>query len=131
MHTLDHVALAVSDLDAAIAFYVEKLGLRLQFKEVDESHHEAFAFLELEGGNLELLQPLDEKNRPKPVAQTPVTEPYCPHVAIKTDDMDGLVGMLHEKDIPILKGPMEIPGSVRWIYFQDPDNNVLEYVQWL
>ncbi|MCZ6792378.1 MAG: VOC family protein, partial [Planctomycetota bacterium] len=57
MARLDHVAVRVSDLDAATAFYTEKLGLKLLFRKVDETQHEAFAFLELEGGNLELLQP--------------------------------------------------------------------------
>ena len=34
---LDHVAVRVSDLDAAIAFYANKLGLKLLFKEIDET----------------------------------------------------------------------------------------------
>ena len=28
-------------------------------------------------------------------------------------------------------GPNEIPGSERWLYFMDPDYNVLEYIVWL
>ena len=39
--------------------------------------------------------------------------------------------MLNEKRIPILKGPLEIQGQVRWMYLADPDNNILEFVQWL
>ncbi len=128
---LDHVAVRVADIDAAIAFYAEKLGLKLMFKEVDEAHHEAFAFLELEGGNIELLQLLDEQNRPRPYSAPPIQEPYCPHVAIGTADLDGLIADLERQSVEIVKGPMEIPGSVRWLYARDPDNNIIEFVQWL
>ena len=67
----------------AIRFYTETLGLKLLLSKVDSAHHEAFAFLELEGGNLELLQKLDENDQPIPrIAPDPVT-PYCPHLALR------------------------------------------------
>ena len=127
----DHFAFRVADMDAAIAFYTEKLGLKLMFNKVDEEHHEAFAFLELEGGNLELLQMLEESNQPVPVDTPPPQPPYTPHLAIATEDLDALVKMLEAKGIALLKGPLEIPGQVRWLYLSDPDNNVIEFVQWL
>jgi len=131
MPKADHFAFAVSDLDRAIAFYRDALGLPLMFRRLDEEHHEAFAFLELEGGNLELLQALDEQNRPVPFQAPPLREPYCPHLALSAADLDALCVRLREHGIPLLKGPLEIPGSVRWLYLADPDNNVIEFVQWL
>jgi len=127
----DHFAFRVSDMDAAIAFYTDKLGLKLMFRELDEGHHEAFAFLELDGGNLELLQMLDESNRPIPRDYPAPAPPYTPHLAIETENLDALADALRTKGIAILKGPLEIPGQVRWLYLSDPDNNVLEFVQWL
>ena len=131
MWSQDHVAFRVSDMDAAFAFYTEALGMNLMFRRVDEEHHEAFAFLELDGGNLELLQSLDERNRPVAWRQAAPVPPYCPHLALKTDDLDAVCRMLERRGIPILNGPLEIPGSVRWMYICDPDQNVLEFVQWL
>lgn len=131
MTRADHFAFSVSDLDRSIRFYSETLGLKLLFRKLDEEHHEAFAFFELEGGNLELLQALDEANRPLVRAPKPVEPPYCPHFAIGVADLDAVVERLRERRIPLLKGPLEIPGSVRWLYIADPDNNVLEFVQWL
>ncbi len=129
MYRLDHVALQVRDLEASIAFYRNSLGLKLLFSKVDEAHGEAFAFLELEGGNLELLQALgDGETAAAPPAPR---KPYCPHVALVTEDMDACVAELQQKGVPIVDGPLEIPGSVRWLYIADPDNNVLEFVQWL
>jgi catechol 2,3-dioxygenase-like lactoylglutathione lyase family enzyme len=131
MHRLDHVALRVADLDRAITFYRDKIGLSLMFSEVDPEHHEAFAFLELEGGNLELLQLLDDGNQPLPFTQPAPAPPWCPHVALGVADLDALMGTLAENGLALLKGPLEIPGKVRWLYLADPDNNVLEFVQWL
>jgi catechol 2,3-dioxygenase-like lactoylglutathione lyase family enzyme len=128
---LDHVALRVSDLDASIRFYSERLNLTLMFKEVDREHHEAFAFLELNGGNLELLQLLDGDNRPLPYSSTVPEPPYCPHIAIGVSDVNEMIDNLTKSGTKLLKGPLEIPGKVRWCYFSDPDNNVIEFVEWL
>jgi catechol 2,3-dioxygenase-like lactoylglutathione lyase family enzyme len=131
MPKLDHVAVRVSDLDSAISFYTDKLGLKLLFRKFDEIHHEAFCFLELEGANLELLQSLDDQNRPQPFSPPPIREPYCPHFAIATDDLASLITEWRQDGIPIVKGPLEISDKVRWIYIHDPDNNVIEFVHWL
>lgn len=129
MYSADHIAFAVSDLDRAIAFYTTVLGLELLSRERDEEHGEEFAFLRVEGANLELLRTLGDAGadgvprEPKP--------PYCPHFALATDDINGLVANLRHRNLPVLKGPMEIPGRVRWLYVADPDGNVIEFVQWL
>jgi catechol 2,3-dioxygenase-like lactoylglutathione lyase family enzyme len=128
---LDHAAFRVADLDRAINFYTGVFGLRLMFRQEDPDHHEAFAFLEVEGGNLELLQCLDEQNRPVPYDPPKVEPPFTPHLAMKAENLDQLVATLQEKGIPIVKGPLEIPGQVKWLYLTDPDQNVLEFVQWL
>ncbi len=128
---LDHVALGVSDLDAAVQFYTHKLGLKFMFRELDEQQHEAFAFLELEGGNLELLQGLSEDNRPLPYERPEIKPPYCPHVALGTDDLAGILDLAKAHEIPIVGGPFEIAGQVKWLYLSDLDNHVIEFVQWL
>jgi lactoylglutathione lyase len=126
----DHFAFQVADLDAAIKFYTEVLGLELVLRELNQVHHEAIAFLELDGGNLELLQALDEDNEPVAFEKPAIQPPYCPHLALKTENMERLVEKLIEKSIPIVTGPLEAEG-VKWVYISDPDNNVIEFVQWL
>lgn len=127
----DHVAFRVSDMEAALRFYEETVGLKRLSCQTDEEHHERFAFLELGGGNLELLQYLDESNRPLPYVKPVVEAPYCPHLALRVDDLDALGRQLAARGAAIVKGPLEIPGQVRWLYIADPDNNILEFVQWL
>jgi lactoylglutathione lyase len=121
----DHVALPVSDMDAAIQFYADKLGLKFLSREVDPVHQEEFSFLELEGGNLELL-----KNLAEPHALPDIKPPYCPHLALATDDLAETLTMVEQNGIRLIKGPLKIEGKVTWLYVADPDNNVIEFVQW-
>lgn len=125
----DHFALEVSSMDKAIEFYAGILQLKLVSRDVCEDEGTEYAFLELGKVNLELVRLLTRDDVPSPNVRR--EEPYCPHLALRTDDMDQTLLMLKEKQIPILEGPYEIAGVVKWVYFTDPDNNVLEFVQWL
>jgi len=121
----DHTAFRVSDLDAAIRFYTESLGLRLLFRNVNQEQHEAYAFLQLKGGNLELIQTLNATYlKPK------IEPPYCPHFALETEDMEKVLEMVEARGIHLVKGPLKIPGEEQWLYLSDPDNNVIEYIEW-
>jgi lactoylglutathione lyase len=122
----DHMAFEVSNMDQSIEFYTQALGLRLLFREVNPEEQEDYAFMELTGGNLELLQWLGGEPFVKPT----IKPPYCPHLAITSEDMNRTLQLIEENHIPVIKGPLENAGS-KWIYISDPDNNVIEYVQWL
>jgi len=122
----DHGAFRVRNLEDAIRFYTEKLGFKLLFKNQSEQYGEKGAFLEYNGARLELLETIGSTYQP-----VMPERPYCPHLCFETDDMDGVIQMLRENNIQILDGPNEIPGSERWLYFLDPDLNVLEYIIWL
>jgi lactoylglutathione lyase len=121
----DHVALPVSDMEAALQFYGEKLGLKFMFREVDPVEQEDFAYFELEGGNLELLKSLAH-----PFDKPDIKPPYCPHLALATSDMNATLRLIQERGLRLIKGPLKIEGKVTWLYIADPDNNVIEFVQW-
>jgi hypothetical protein len=40
------------------------------------------------------------------------------------------VAHLKDAEVAIVRGPLEIEGEETWVYFCDPDNNILEYIQW-
>ncbi len=126
MLRLDHVALPVSDMDAALRFYGEVLGLKFLFREIDPVEQEDFAFFELEGGNLELL-----KSLAYPFEKPDIRAPYTPHFALTTTDMNATLDMIRAQGLHLIKGPLLIEGKVTWLYLADPDNNVIEFVQWL
>ncbi len=126
MLRLDHVAVPVSDMEAALQFYGEKLGLKFMFREVDPVEQEDFAYVEVEGGNLELLKSLAH-----PFDRPDIKPPYCPHLALRTSDMEATLRLIQERGLRLIKGPLKIAGKVTWLYIADPDNNVIEFVQWL
>ena len=59
---LDHLGIAVPDLDAALAFWQGALGLSLEGVEVVESEGVRTAFLDVGDAKIELLEPLDESS---------------------------------------------------------------------
>lgn len=126
MPKLDHIALEVSDMDRAIAFYTTNLGFSFVSKAVNREQQESFCYLESEGTRLELICDLRKKagGRKKP------QRPFCPHVCFQTDNLTAAVDDLAAQGIEILHGPLEIRGEAAWVYFSDPDGNVLEYIEW-
>src|SRR3990170_1761649 len=126
MGVFDHVAFQVSDMEAAIQFYVGKLGFSQSFRGVNEEQGEEYAFFTCGDLRLELIRDLNQTGfaRPEP------NPPYCPHLALETEDMQQTLARLEQAGVPILRGPLEVPGEETWVYFADPDNNVLEYIQW-
>jgi lactoylglutathione lyase len=126
MPKLDHIALEVSSLDRAIEFYTEQLGFALKSRATNDEQQEEYCFLESEGTCLELISDLQKTVREERVFQ----RPYCPHICFATVDMDKTLKELKARDIEIIRGPFEIPGEETWVYFADPDGNVLEYIEW-
>ncbi len=61
---IDHVGIAVPDLDAAIAFYEEKYGMRMAHRETNEEQGVQEAMMEVGDSTscIQLLAPLDENS---------------------------------------------------------------------
>lgn len=125
MPNLDHVALEVSNMDASIKFYTEKLGFNFVSRAVDNKEEEEYCYLESDGFSLELL--LDQRKDHKD--KKSISRPFCPHVCFSTKDMKKTIRDLKAKEIQIVHGPLIIEGEATWVYFADLDNNVLEYIQ--
>ncbi len=123
----DHMAFEVGDLERAVTFYVERLQFRESWRHRNEEEREECVFLERGNVKLELLARLDGGFHRPPTPETP----YCPHLAIGVGDLDGEVEQLKSGGIDLLRGPLEVAGKVRWLYFADPDHNVIELVEWL
>jgi catechol 2,3-dioxygenase-like lactoylglutathione lyase family enzyme len=123
--SFDHVAFQVSDMDSSISFYTQKLGFKLNFRSTNEEEKEEYTFLEYGNARLELIKNLKEEYK-KPE----IKKPYCPHLCLEVENMKQSVEILKKNNIYIIRGPLEIKDEETWVYFSDPDNNVLEYIQW-
>lgn len=81
---LDHLGVAVEDLEAGVRFYHELLGLPLLYREEVESDLVRVAVLDLGFGHLELLEPTGEES---PVAKFLAKRgPGIHHVALAVQD---------------------------------------------
>lgn len=121
----DHAAFQVSDMNSSIDFYTQKLGFKLNFRSVNQEEQEEYAFLEYGDVRLELIRDLTGEYR-KPE----IRKPYCPHFCLEVKDMKSSVDQLKNQNINIIGEPFEIKDEETWVYFSDPDNNILEYIQW-
>jgi methylmalonyl-CoA epimerase len=61
LSTIDHIGVAVEDIDAALALYRDALGMPLVHRETVESQGVDAALLDVGDGHIELLQPLSEE----------------------------------------------------------------------
>lgn len=121
----DHAALQVKNMDTAIAFYTEKLGFSLNNRAINEEEQEEYAFISAGDVRIELIMDLVNDYELKPLKK-----PYCPHLCMEVEDMNDALEGLEAMKINIVKGPLKIENEETWVYFSDPDNNVLEYIQW-
>jgi catechol 2,3-dioxygenase-like lactoylglutathione lyase family enzyme len=124
MHA-DHCGFQVRSLEAAIRFYTEKLGFTLDTQAVNEAEQEAYALLSRGTARLELIQDLVNE-----FVLPPIRKPFCPHYCLEVGDLEQAVAELRARGIPIVKGPLHIEQEETWVYFADPDHNILEYIQW-
>lgn len=61
MERVDHIGIAVRDLDERITYYTETLGLKLLKVEEVESQQVRVAFIDAGNVKIELLEPMSEK----------------------------------------------------------------------
>lgn len=122
----DHCAFQVSDVERAIAFYTKVMRFKLLSIDVSEQHHIKYAFLEIDGAKIELLEDLNGN-----FTMPQISEPFCPHYCIEVDDMDAAVDHLKANGVKILSGPTACADDEILVYFNDQDGNVIEYIQWL
>lgn len=102
---LDHVGVAVQDLDAAVAFYRETFGMDLLHEEVntDQGVREAMMGVgprEAPHSCLQLLAPLTEES---PIARfLERNGPGVQQVAYRVDDVERVCAVLRERGLRLL-----------------------------
>jgi methylmalonyl-CoA/ethylmalonyl-CoA epimerase len=83
--SIDHIGVAVADLDAAIALHRDTFGMPLVHRETVASHGVEAALLDAGASHLELLAPLGDDT---PVGRFLATRgPGLHHLAYRVDDI--------------------------------------------
>jgi methylmalonyl-CoA/ethylmalonyl-CoA epimerase len=83
---IDHVGVAVEDLDEAIELYTKRLGMPLQHRETVEEQGVEAVLVGVGGSHVELLRPLGPETAVGRFLQR--NGPGMHHVAYGTDDID-------------------------------------------
>jgi methylmalonyl-CoA/ethylmalonyl-CoA epimerase len=97
---IDHVGVAVEDLDAALALYRGSLGLPLAHRETVEEQGVDAALLDVGDGHVELLAPLGPDT---PVGKFLARKgPGLHHVAYAVDDVEAELARLREAGLRLI-----------------------------
>jgi methylmalonyl-CoA/ethylmalonyl-CoA epimerase len=99
---IDHVGMAVPDLDEAIAFYRDTFGMTLAHEEVNEEQgvREAMMAVGPSGSHVQLLAPLSEESTiAKFIGRN---GPGCQQVAYRVTDVEQVSAILRERGVRML-----------------------------
>jgi methylmalonyl-CoA/ethylmalonyl-CoA epimerase len=83
---IDHIGVAVDDLDGAIELYRERFGMREQHRETISAFDVEAVLLEVGDGHVELLKPLSAESGIGKFLER--NGPGLHHVAYQTSDID-------------------------------------------
>jgi catechol 2,3-dioxygenase-like lactoylglutathione lyase family enzyme len=143
---VDSVAITVSDLDKALAFYTGVLPFELvsRTEVAGEAYERLFgvfglraeiALLRLGGEKIQLIDYLAPAGRPIPV-DSKSNDEWFQHIAIIVRDMDAAYTLLRAHKVQhASSGPQTLPawnpnaGGIKAFYFKDPDGHNLEILQ--
>ena len=99
---IDHVGIAVRDLDEAIAFYRDAFGMEVQHQETNEEQgvREAMIAVGDSGSCLQLLAPLDESSTIAKFLDR--SGPGLQQLAYRVTDVDRVCAVLRERGLRLL-----------------------------
>ncbi|SDD72594.1 methylmalonyl-CoA epimerase [Nocardioides lianchengensis] len=99
---IDHVGMAVPDLDEAIAFYRDVFGMTLAHQEVNEEQgvREAMMAVGDSGSSVQLLAPIDETSTIATFIGR--NGPGCQQVAYRVEDVEQVSAILRERGVRLL-----------------------------
>ena len=97
---IDHIGVAVEDLDEAVALYEERLGMPLQHRETVEEQGVEAVLLGVGEGHVELLRPLGPDTAVgKFLARS---GPGLHHVAYGTDDIQSAIDAARDAGLRLI-----------------------------
>jgi methylmalonyl-CoA/ethylmalonyl-CoA epimerase len=97
---IDHIGVAVEDLDGAVALYRDRLGMREQHRETVEEQGVDAVLLEIGEGHVELLAPLGPDTAVGRFLER--SGPGLHHVAYQTEDIDSALDSVREAGMRLI-----------------------------
>jgi methylmalonyl-CoA/ethylmalonyl-CoA epimerase len=97
---INHIAVIVPELDTALSFWVDALGLTLDRTEDVPAEGVNVAFLPVGGSNVELLKPTTTDSGVARFLEK--RGPGIHHLCLEVDDIDATMERLREHDIQLI-----------------------------
>lgn len=97
---IDHVALVVEDIDAALAFWRDSLGLALDHIEQVPREKSAIAFLPVGGSEIELVQPTDPESGVAKYLEKRGAGMH--HLCLEVDDIEAALAQLQARGVQLI-----------------------------
>jgi methylmalonyl-CoA/ethylmalonyl-CoA epimerase len=97
---IDHIGVAVEDLDGAVALYRDRLGMREQHRETVEEFGVDAVLLEIGDGHVELLSPLRSESAVGRFLER--NGPGLHHVAYQTDDIESALESVRQAGMRLI-----------------------------
>ncbi|MDK2980817.1 MAG: methylmalonyl-CoA/ethylmalonyl-CoA epimerase [Chloroflexota bacterium] len=106
---INHIAVAVNDIESALLFWQEALGLKLDHTEEVESQKAKVAFLPVGESEVELVQPTSmDTGTAKFLAER---GPGMHHLCFEVDDIEGMLAQLKAKGVRLInETPLALEG---------------------
>ncbi|MCK4417750.1 MAG: VOC family protein [Candidatus Latescibacteria bacterium] len=139
IHSLEHVALSVSDMERSLTFYRDFLGMKVVL-EVDFSDDRIeritgmpgakckVVHLELGNGILELFHYYNPIGKKIPPERRQCDNGFI-HIGFRVTDIHEHIQQLKKRGIELLGEPTEIRPGAWVVYFRGPDGEVCEFRQ--
>jgi methylmalonyl-CoA epimerase len=97
---LDHIGVAVSNLESALAFYRDALGLEVEHAEEVPSQRVSVQFIPVGEAAIELLQATSEDS---PIAKYVAKRgPGIHHITLRVEDIRAALGQLKDRGVRLI-----------------------------
>jgi methylmalonyl-CoA/ethylmalonyl-CoA epimerase len=128
---IDHIGIAVRDLDSSITFYQNVLSGTLldRYRSDVKGVESEVAIIEVNGDKIELLAPTN--NTTSPIARFLKQKGKgVHHIAYRVDDLDAAIVELNEQGIRTLENTLRINKHGRRLIYLNPadtEGTIIEY----
>jgi methylmalonyl-CoA/ethylmalonyl-CoA epimerase len=117
---INHVAVVVEDMEKALAFWRDALGMELHGLRDVPTEKSQVAFLPLPGSEVELVQPTtDDSGIAKYLAKR---GPGMHHICLEVDDIEGMMSHLKTQGVRLINEEPRLGGDGKKYAFIHPES---------
>ncbi len=117
---IDHIAIVVEDIDAALGFWHDALGLELHGQEDVAEQKSIVAFLPVAGSEIELVKPTTDDSGVARYLHK--RGPGMHHICFEVDDLDATLERMKEKGVRLINETPTIGAGGKRIAFIHPES---------